>query len=100
VRDVLLGTEETDSGVLVTTFSSHVSRINAIIQAAEEMDRIPVLLGRSMERYLSIAKKMNYIKFPDNLEVHGGRNAVEKALKTYIPGRKEKIFTNNDRSPG
>ena len=62
VRDVLLGTEETDSGVLVTTFSSHVARINAIIQAAEEMDRIPVLLGRSMERYLSLAEKMKLIK--------------------------------------
>ncbi|MCX9074057.1 MAG: MBL fold metallo-hydrolase, partial [Candidatus Methanoperedens sp.] len=71
VRDVLLGTEETKSGVVITTFSSHVARINAIIQAAEEMERIPVLLGRSMERYLSIAEKMKYIKFPENLEIHG-----------------------------
>lgn len=102
VRDVLLGTEETDSGVLITTFSSHVSRINAIIQASEEMDRIPVLLGRSMERYLSIARKMNYIKFPDNLEVHGGRNSVDKALKRISQDGKKKylpIMTGHQGEP-
>lgn len=93
VRDVLLGTEETESGVLITTFSSHIARINAIIEAADEMDRIPVLLGRSMERYLSIAEKMNYIKFPKNLEIHGNRNAVEKALKRISQeGRKRYLL--------
>lgn len=102
VRDVLLGTEETDSGVLVTTFSSHISRINAIIQAAEEMDRIPVLLGRSMERYLSLAEKMNLIKFPQNLEIHGSRNAVEKALKRISQDGKKKylpIVTGHQGEP-
>ncbi|MDP3104264.1 MAG: RNase J family beta-CASP ribonuclease [Candidatus Methanoperedens sp.] len=102
VRDVLLGTEETDSGVLVTTFSSHISRINAIIQAAEEMDRIPVLLGRSMERYLSLAEKMKLIKFPQNLEIHGSRNAVEKALKRIAQDGKRKylpIVTGHQGEP-
>ncbi len=102
VRDVLLGTEETDSGVVITTFSSHVARINAIIQAAEEMDRIPVLLGRSMERYLTTAQKMGYIKFPQNLEVHGNRNAVEKALKRIAQEGKKKylpIITGHQGEP-
>jgi ribonuclease J len=102
VRDVLLGTEETDSGVVITTFSSHVARINAIIQAAEEMDRIPLLLGRSMERYLTTAQKMGYIKFPQNLEVHGNRNAVEKALKRIAQDGKKKylpIITGHQGEP-
>lgn len=102
VRDVLLGTEESDSGVLITTFSSHVARINAIIQAAEEMNRIPVLLGRSMERYLSLAQKLNYIKFPKNLEVYGNRNAVDKALKRISQDGKKKylpIITGHQGEP-
>lgn len=102
VRDVLLGTEETESGVVITTFSSHVARINAIIQASQEMDRIPVLLGRSMERYLSIAKKMNYIKFPGNLEIHGSRNAVDKALRRISQDGKKKylpIITGHQGEP-
>ncbi len=46
VWDALLGTEETESGVLVTTFSSHIARLKSIIEAAEKMDRIPVLIGQ------------------------------------------------------
>lgn len=102
VRDVLLGTEETESGVIITTFSSHVARINAIIQAAEEMNRIPVLLGRSMERYLSIAQKMNFIKFPENLEIYGKRNAVDKALRRITQEGKKKylpIVTGHQGEP-
>jgi len=102
VRDVLLGTEETESGVIITTFSSHVARIKAIIESAAEMDRIPVLLGRSMERYLSIAQKMNYIKFPENLEIHGSRNAVDKALRRISQDKKKKylpIVTGHQGEP-
>ncbi|SNQ62245.1 Ribonuclease J (fragment) [Candidatus Methanoperedens nitroreducens] len=102
VCDVLLGTEETESGVIITTFSSHVARINAIIQAAQEMDRIPVLLGRSMERYLSIAQKLGYIKFPENLEIYGNRNSVDKFLKRVSQeGKKEylPIVTGHQGEP-
>ncbi len=102
VRDVLLGTEETESGVVITTFSSHIARVNAIIQAAEEMDRIPVLLGRSMERYLSTARNMDYIEFPQNLEVYGSRNAVDKALKRISQEGKKKylpIITGHQGEP-
>ena len=102
VRDVLLGTEETESGVIITTFSSHVARINAIIQAAEEMDRIPVLLGRSMERYLTIARDMKYIEFPENLEIYGSRNAVDKALRRISQEGKKKylpIVTGHQGEP-
>ena len=37
VWDVLIGTEESKSGVMVTTFSSHIARIRAIIEAAHKM---------------------------------------------------------------
>ncbi len=103
VRDVLLGTEETDTGVIITTFSSHIARIKAIIQAAEEMGRVPVLLGRSMERYISIAEKMNFLKFPENLEMYGNRNTVDKALKRISQEGKSKyllIVTGHQGEPG
>ena len=44
VMDALTGTEESKSGVMVTTFSSHIARIRAIIEAAHKMGRKPVLL--------------------------------------------------------
>lgn len=101
VRDVLLGTEETKSGIFVTTFSSHIARINAIIEAAKEMDRIPVLLGRSMERYISTAKEMNYIKLPENLEIYGSRNSIDKALRRIQEARNKylPIVTGHQGEP-
>ena len=42
VRDVLLGTEESEVGMIITTFASHIPRLKAIIEAAGEMGRTPV----------------------------------------------------------
>lgn len=101
VRDVLLGTEETDSGIIITTFSSHVARVKAILEAAGEMGRIPVLLGRSMERYLGTAEKMGYLKFPENIEVYGQRNTIDKALKRIAQDKKKylPIVTGHQGEP-
>lgn len=81
VKDVLLGTEESNVGMIITTFASHISRLNSIISFAEEMGRIPVLLGRSMDRYMSTAKELGYVELPRNVEIYGQRREVEKALE-------------------
>ncbi|UGV40901.1 RNase J family beta-CASP ribonuclease [Methanococcoides orientis] len=103
VRDVLLGTEESDVGMIVTTFASHISRINSIIQFAEEMGRIPVLMGRSMDKYVVTAKNMGYIDFPDNVEIYGKRKDIDKAFKKIMKEGKEKylpIVTGHQGEPG
>jgi ribonuclease J len=103
VSDVMLGTEEAESGIIVTTFSSHIARIKSIIEAAVQMDRIPVLMGRSMERYVGTAERMGYLKFPDNLEIYGHRNSIDKALKRINMDGKEKylpIITGHQGEPG
>ncbi|HIH87297.1 MAG TPA: RNase J family beta-CASP ribonuclease [Methanosarcinales archaeon] len=103
VSDVMLGTEEAESGVIVTTFSSHIARIKSIIEAAVKMDRIPVLMGRSMERYVGTAEKMGFLKFPDNLEMYGQRHSIDKALKRINKEGKEKylpIVTGHQGEPG
>jgi len=101
VRDVLLGTEETYTGVIITTFSSHIARIKAILEAAGEMGRTPVLLGRSMERYLGTAEKMGYLKFPENIEVYGQRSTIDKALKRIAQDKKKylPIVTGHQGEP-
>ncbi|MDD3041433.1 MAG: RNase J family beta-CASP ribonuclease [Methanosarcinaceae archaeon] len=103
VRDVLLGTEESDVGMIITTFASHISRLNAIIEATEEMGRIPVLMGRSMERYVGAARDLNYIDLPSNVEVYGHRKEIDKAFKRIMQGGKNKylpIVTGHQGEPG
>ncbi|HJH32798.1 MAG TPA: RNase J family beta-CASP ribonuclease [Methanosarcinaceae archaeon] len=103
VRDVLLGTEESDVGMIITTFASHIARINSIISAAEEMGRIPVLMGRSMDKYVLTASKLGYIKLPENIEVYGKRKEIDKAFKKIMNEGKEKylpIVTGHQGEPG
>lgn len=101
VTDVLVGTEETKSGVLVTTFSSHIARIKTIVEAANKMGRRPLLLGRSMERYSEAAKRLGYIDF--SAEVRGSRRSIDKALKRVMTEGKEEylmILTGHQGEPG
>jgi len=84
VRDVLLGTEESETGVLVTTFSSHIARIKTIVEAAEKMGRRPILLGRSMEKYAGSAERMKYVDFPKSLGIFGNRKSVDKMFKKIM----------------
>jgi ribonuclease J len=103
VWDVLMGTEESKSGVLVTTFSSHIARIRSIIEAAHKMGRKPVLLGRSMEKYWGTAVRTGYADRNDGLAVYGRRKSVDKALKRIMSEGKEKylpIMTGHQGEPG
>ncbi|WP_424357948.1 RNase J family beta-CASP ribonuclease [Methanocella sp. MCL-LM] len=103
VWDALLGTEETESGVLVTTFASHIARLNAVIEASAKMGRTPVLMGSSMERYFGTALRMGYVKKPDNLKICGNRRSVDSTTKQIIREGKNKylpIVTGHQGEPG
>ncbi|MCF7906245.1 ribonuclease J [Candidatus Gracilibacteria bacterium] len=53
---------QTPGRAIVTTFASSIGRISKIVEAAERDGRTVFLSGRSMERNLSIARKLNYLK--------------------------------------
>ncbi|NOQ33193.1 MAG: RNase J family beta-CASP ribonuclease [Methanosarcinales archaeon] len=103
LNDVLIGTEETESGVIVTTFSSHIARIAATLEIAEKMDRIPVLMGRSMDKYVKLAAKMGYVQLPESLKIYGVRKNIDKAFARIASEGKEKylpIVTGHQGEPG
>jgi len=92
----------TEKGLVLTTFSSHISRINAITQIAQLMDRKPVLLGRSMGKYSGIAEKLGIIKLPKNVETYVNPRAVKKTFKKIADEGKEKymlIVTGHQGEP-
>ncbi|MEA3282526.1 MAG: RNase J family beta-CASP ribonuclease [Euryarchaeota archaeon] len=103
LNDVLTGTEETESGVIVTTFSSHIARIAATLEIAKKMDRIPVLMGRSMDKYVKLAAKMGYVQLPEDLRIYGVRKNIDKAFARIASEGKEKylpIVTGHQGEPG
>lgn len=80
LEDTLLKSSP-EHGLIVTTFSSHIARIKSILDIAERLGREPLLLGRSMEKYVSIAERRGIISLPENAHIYGGRDAIKRALK-------------------
>jgi ribonuclease J len=55
--------------VIVASFSSHVHRVQQVLDAAAANGRRVALLGRSMVRNMTIAAELGYLKVPDNVLV-------------------------------
>ena len=53
--------------IIVSTFSSNISRIQQICQAALNHNRKIAIIGRSMEKAVEISRSFGYIKIPDNM---------------------------------
>ena len=80
LKDVLKGPLEERKGLIVTTFSSHIERIQAITKIAERSRRKVLILGRSMERYCSIAEALGILNLPRNVSIYGNSKSINKAL--------------------
>jgi len=55
--------------VVVASFSSHVHRVQQVLDAAQASGRRVVLLGRSMVRNMKIAADLGYLEVPEGLLV-------------------------------
>ncbi len=57
--------DNTKGRLILSTFSSNISRIQQIVQVAVEHGRYVAILGRSMEYVVQVARDLGYIKIPD-----------------------------------
>jgi ribonuclease J len=55
--------EPLEGRVIVATFASNIARIQQVLDAAGDMDRDTVVIGRSMEQNFRIATDLGYLKF-------------------------------------
>lgn len=55
--------------VVVASFSSHVHRVQQVLDAAHANGRRVALLGRSMVRNMTIAEQLGYLKVPEGVLV-------------------------------
>jgi ribonuclease J len=62
--------------VIVASFSSHVHRVQQVLDAAVANDRKVVLMGRSMVRNMGIAADLGYLKVPDGVLIEA-KKAVD-----------------------
>ena len=57
--------ENAPGRLIVSTFSSNISRIQQIVEAAVAHKKKLVIIGRSMENAVSMSRQLGYIRIPD-----------------------------------
>ncbi len=58
-----------NSAFFITTFSSHIERLNNIVNFAKKTQRQIVFLGRSLGKYVEAASKANACPFKDKVKI-------------------------------
>lgn len=92
LEDLMRGPLSEKKGMIVTTFSSHVERIQTIADIAKKSHREIFFLGRSMERFCGIAQNLGILKLPKNASVLGSPKAVNKALMKAEDNREKYLL--------
>jgi ribonuclease J len=81
LEDVLFTTENYKSGIVVTTFSSHIARLKSIVEFGEKLGRKVLFVGRSLNKYTSAAIKVGSCPFKNKIQIATYRNQVEHMLR-------------------
>ena len=75
----------TEGRIVMATFASNVGRVAKVVEAAEKAGRTVYLSGRSMERNIGIARKLNYLNCREKtLQRMGSRANKENPNKVMI----------------
>ncbi len=102
LEEVLLTTENSNNGLIVTTFSSHIARLKSIVEFGKMLDRKVVFLGRSLNKYVSAASKVDLCPFRKDIEIGSYRKQLERKLNN-VAQKKTKymvVCTGHQGEPG
>lgn len=92
LKDFLFGIDNERDGIVVTTFSSHIARVKSICEFGDKLGRKVVLLGRSMDKYMSIATDLGLLELPKGVEIAGHQKAVQEVLRRVKDRRDEYLL--------
>jgi ribonuclease J len=102
LEDVLFTTENRNSGMIISTFSSHIARLKTITEFGARLNREVVFLGRSLGKYMEAARKVGKAQFAKNVKIYTYRRQVEKILSKVNRDRKRYLVvcTGHQGEPG
>jgi ribonuclease J len=102
LEDVFFTTDNSDSGMIVTTFSSHIARLKTITEMGKKLNRQVVFLGRSLNKYVTAAKNINKAPFYSDIKLVTYKKHLEKTLKKISKNKKDYLVvcTGHQGEPG
>jgi ribonuclease J len=86
----------------VTTFSSHIARLDKIVAFAQKTNRKIIFLGRSLNKYVNCAEKVGLAPFKNKIEMKKYRGQVNSFLKDLEKNRGKYLVvcTGHQAEPG
>jgi ribonuclease J len=102
LEDVMLTTHNEKSAVLVTTFSSHIARLKSIVDFSKRLGRIPLFVGRSLNKYVTSAINVKLCPFAKEIQLASYKKQVEKKLAEANKNRTKYVVvcTGHQAEPG
>jgi ribonuclease J len=102
LEDVFFTTDNHNSGMIVTTFSSHIARLKSITEFGNKLGREVVLLGRSLNKYVTAARNIKQAPFYNQVKLYTYRRQLEKALRKIDKNKKDYLIvcTGHQGEPG
>ncbi len=100
LKDVMLGTNSEGNVVLITTFSSHIARLNSIIHLGKKLNRKIILMGRSLTKYVKAAEDIGLVDFTKDCEVVTYGSQIRRFFqKTAHPEKYLFVVTGHQGEP-
>lgn len=87
LRDAFSRVSGRDSAFIITTFSSHIERLNNIVKLAEKTNREIIFLGRSLNKYVTCAIKVNACPFKNKIKMMKYRRQMNSFLRKLDKNR-------------
>ena len=84
---------ESQGQIVVASFSSHVHRVQQVLDAAALHDRKVALIGRSMVRNMKIAAERGYLNVPEGVIVD------QREINNYLPSQRVLMATGSQGEP-
>ena len=102
VEEALDDTKDRNSALIITTFSSHIARLKSIVDLGKKTKRQIVFVGRSLNRYVKSAMKINQCPFGRNVKMVQYRDQVNSFLKRLNKerGKYMIVCTGHQAEPG
>lgn len=91
LRNTLTETSNENRGIVITSFSSHIERLNSIQEASRELNREIVFVGRSLAKYVKVAETVGIKQFPD-IEVAGKPKSIKRVLSETAKNKGDYIL--------
>ncbi len=102
IEDALSSVRNRNSALIVTTFSSHIARLKSIVDFGKKTGREIIFLGRSLNKYVRSAAKVNQCPFQRNIKLLGYKKQVNSFLKKAEGNRGKYLIvcTGHQAEPG